>query len=74
VTAEGERWQADLYQALRQHRFRYVLLKTHDCCLDDKLIEYGYMGKGALIAQEDDFYSWKAARTPEAQVYVAPAD
>jgi hypothetical protein len=72
VTAEGARWRAELDQALKEHRFRYVLLKTADCCLKDTVTGYGYVEKGPLIRQEDDFYAWKAARTPEAQLYAAP--
>jgi 4-amino-4-deoxy-L-arabinose transferase-like glycosyltransferase len=72
MTAEGIRWRADLDRALKQHYFRYVLLETRDCCLKDTVVAAGYVEKGALIRQEDNFYSWKAARTPEAQLYAAP--
>ena len=43
MTAEGDRWQADLTQALREHRFRYVLLETHECCLKDRVTAAGYV-------------------------------
>jgi len=74
MTTEGMAWRADLNQALRQRRFRYVLLETHDCCLTDAVKASGYIDKGALIPESDDFYAWKAARTPEAQLFVAPAN
>jgi 4-amino-4-deoxy-L-arabinose transferase-like glycosyltransferase len=72
ITAEGQQWQANLSQALQERRFRYVLLETHDCCLTDTLKASGYISRGALIPESDDFYAFKAARTPEAQLYVAP--
>jgi hypothetical protein len=74
MTAEGTRWQADLDTALRQRRFRYVLLKTSECCLKARVLAEGYLEHGPLIPQESNFYAWKAARTPEAQVYVPPSD
>ena len=72
MTVEGQRWQAELTQALRQRRFRYVLLDTHECCLKDTVMQAGDLKRGALIPEGDNFYALKAARTPEAQLYVAP--
>jgi hypothetical protein len=72
TTPVGEQWLTDLEVRLRQHRFRSVVLQIKDCCLKDEVEGAGYVDKGPLIPQNDDFYNWRTPRTPEAELYVAP--
>lgn len=73
-TPPGVAWRAALDQALSQRRFLEVAVVRDDCCLPAILTEHGYVNRGPLFPSGDEFYAWKSARTPEVEVWSAPAD
>ncbi len=77
VTDAGLRWRQELATALRQHRFRYVVLPAveEDCCaLKTPVLASGYVDAGPLFGPGDDFFRWKTTHghTPEVHLYAAP--
>jgi hypothetical protein len=43
------------------------------CCLNDDLAAAGYVDMGPLFPPGDVFYAWKSWRTPEPELFAAPA-
>ena len=69
--------RAELAAALREHRFRYVVLpEVRDPCCDlsEPVLASGYVDAGPLFPPGDDFFRFKTTHghTPEEHLYVAP--
>jgi hypothetical protein len=73
-TPEGTRWLSDLKEALKQRRFRYVVLNELDCCLKQPVLDSGYVDAGPLFGADDDFFRWRTptGHTPDEHLYAAP--
>jgi hypothetical protein len=69
---EGVRWRQSLEDGIRQHAFRSIILKIDDPFLKELVEDGGYVNRGPLIPQADEFYSWRTPRTPQPQLYVSP--
>jgi hypothetical protein len=72
ATEQGDQWRQALRDQFRQHRFRAVVLEVHDCCLKELMEGAGYIQRGPMIPESDNFYAWRNARTPEPVLYVSP--
>lgn len=77
ITDEGLRWRAELAIALREHRFRSIVLAEvqEECCgLRTLVLASGYIDAGPLFPLGDDFFRFKTTHghTPEEHMYVAP--
>ena len=72
-TAEAARWNGAFDEALRERRFRVVVLSRVECCLEDRVLGSGYVGQGSPFRGDDEFYSWRTKRTPDPKMYVPPA-
>jgi hypothetical protein len=67
---QGDEWLRNLHDSINQHRFHSIVLKIDDPFLKDLVEEAGYVNRGPLIPQNDEFYSWRTPRTPQPLLYV----
>jgi hypothetical protein len=70
-TDVGEQWKNDFAAALRQQRYRHVVLIEDCCAIHDALARNGYVAAGPLFPPGDDYWLWTSGLTPsDIQVYV----
>jgi 4-amino-4-deoxy-L-arabinose transferase-like glycosyltransferase len=72
-TFEGRQLAATVRQGLVAHAYPYVVVYDRVCCLNDDLAAAGYVDMGPLFPPGDVFYAWKSWRTPEPELFAAPA-